>query len=120
MLAKSEEIKEEIEQLKQSGTIIIVEGIKDKRTLSQLGLKNIFTLSRKPIFSIIEELAEKKKPVTILTDFDKKGKELYQKLNSSLQKLGVKIDNSFRQFLRRNTRLSHIEGLASYINNLEQ
>ncbi|MBW2980003.1 toprim domain-containing protein [Candidatus Woesearchaeota archaeon] len=114
----TEEIKKEIEKLKNSDNIIMVEGIKDKRALNHLGLKNIVTLSRKPIFSIIEELSKKNKKITILTDFDKKGKELYGKLNSGLQKLGVKVDNHFREFLQKNTRVSHIEGLVSYLNKI--
>jgi 5S rRNA maturation endonuclease (ribonuclease M5) len=112
-------VKEEIEKLKNSDNIIIVEGIKDKRALDELGLKNIVTLSRKPLFSIIEDLASKNKTITILTDFDKKGKELFGKINSGLQRLGAKIDNSFREFLQKNTKLSHIEGLVSYLNNIE-
>lgn len=113
------EIEEEIGKLKQAGNIIIVEGIKDKRALNHFGLKNIVTLSKKPIFHIIEELSKKNKTIAILTDFDKKGKQLYGKLNSGLQRLGVKVDNRFREFLQKNTRLSHIEGLVTYLNKIE-
>ena len=119
MMKDADEIKKEIENLIDSGNIIIVEGIKDKRALERLGLKNIITLSKKPLFSIIEDLAEKNRTITILTDFDKKGKELFGKLNSGLQRHGVKIDNAFREFLQKKTKLSHIEGLVSYLNNIQ-
>lgn len=119
MINRISEIKEEIEKLKNTDNIIIVEGIKDKRALNQLGIKNIVTLSRKPLFSIIEDLSTKNKTIAILTDFDKKGKQLYGKLNSGLQKHGVKIDNRLREFLQKNTRLSHIEGLVSYLNKIQ-
>ena len=119
MINNIDEINKEIEKLKQADNIIIVEGIKDKKALTQLGLKNIITLSKKPIFSIIEELSKKNKVIAILTDFDKKGKQLYGKLNSGLQRLGVKIDNRFREFLQKNTRVSHIEGLVSYLNKIQ-
>ena len=53
----------------------------------------------------------------ILTDLDKQGKELYGKLNSGLQQFGVKVDNNFRNFLFKNTKLRQIEGLTTYIEN---
>ncbi|MBW2983674.1 toprim domain-containing protein [Candidatus Woesearchaeota archaeon] len=119
MIKNTDEIEEEIERLKNSENIIIVEGIKDKKALNYLGLKNIVTLSKKPMFQIIEELSKKNKTITILTDFDKKGKQLYGRLNSGLQRHGVKVDNRFREFLQKNTKLSHIEGLVSYLNKIE-
>jgi 5S rRNA maturation endonuclease (ribonuclease M5) len=118
MINNIDEIKKEIEKLRDSDSIIIVEGIKDKRALEKLRIKNIVTLSKKPLFSIIEDLSGKNKTITILTDFDKKGKELFGKLNSGLQRLGVKVDNSFREFLQKNTKLSHIEGLVRYLGKL--
>ena len=48
---------------------------------------------------------------------DKQGKELYGKLNSGLQQRGVKIDNNFRNFLFKNTKLRQIEGLETYATN---
>ncbi|MBL7055088.1 toprim domain-containing protein [Candidatus Woesearchaeota archaeon] len=111
-----EKLNEEISKLKQSGNLIIVEGKKDSIALKKLGFKNIAELSKKPLFQIIEDISSKNKECVILTDFDKKGKQLYKKLNSGLSTLGVKVDNRFRKFLQNNTRLSHIEGLDSYLN----
>ena len=53
-----------------------------------------------------------------ITDFDKKGKQLYGKLNHDLCRFGVKVDNKFRHFLFRKTKLRQIEGLDSYIERL--
>jgi len=111
-----EELNKEINKLKNSNTLIIVEGKKDHLALKKLGLKNIIELNKKPLFQIIEEISNKNKECIILTDLDKKGKQLYGKLNSGLTRLGVKVDNKFREFLQKNTRLSHIEGLFTYIN----
>lgn len=112
-----EEIKEKIEEINQSEKKIIVEGKKDRAALENLGIKkqNIIELSKKPIFKVIEDIQKTGKECIILTDFDKKGKELFGKLNSGLSRLGVKIDNSFREFLQKNTKLSHVEGLDSYL-----
>jgi len=115
------EIEEIISELKSSNKLIIVEGIKDKRALNKLGVNNyIVVLNKKPIFAVIEDIAKITKDVVILTDFDKKGKELYGKLNSGLQRLGVKVDHYFREWLQRNTKISHIEGLVVYIRNNSQ
>jgi len=111
-----EEINQEISKLKTSNELIIVEGKKDRIALEKLGLKNITELSKKPLFQIMEDISDKNKECIILTDFDKKGKQLYGKLNSGLSRLGVKVNNKFREFLQKNTRLSHIEGLNTYIN----
>ena len=98
--------------------LIIVEGKKDKAALNYIGINNyIITLSKKPIFATIESISNLTDETIILTDFDKKGKELYGKLNSGLQKLGVKVDHYFREWLQKNTKLSHVEGLEKYIKN---
>ena len=107
----------QLKKLKNSSKIIIVEGKKDKEALKKLGIKNIIELSKKPLFQIIEEVADNEKECIILTDLDKKGKELYGKINSGLQKLGVKVDNRFRNFLYKNTKLRQIEGIVTYMRN---
>ncbi|MBS3102539.1 toprim domain-containing protein [Candidatus Woesearchaeota archaeon] len=108
-----------LKKLVESDKIIIVEGKKDKAALKKLGIKNIIDLGKKPLFHVVEEVASNGKECIILTDMDKKGKELYGKLNAGLQRFGVKVDNSFRNFLYKNTKLRQIEGIVSYINNNE-
>ena len=114
-----EDLKKEISKLKESGKAIIVEGIKDKRALEKLGLKKIFTLSRKPIYAIVEEVASNYTECVILTDLDKKGKQLYGKLNRGLGSMGVKVDNRFREVLFKKTKLRQIEGLTNYLEKLQ-
>lgn len=109
-----EELVAACEKLKISGKIVVVEGIKDERALRLFGIKNIVTLSRKPLFQIVEEVSAKTRDVVILTDLDRKGKELYGKLNSAFQREGVKVDDEFRNFLFRNTKIRQIEGLGNY------
>ena len=111
------EFSEHINKIKQSKTIVIVEGKKDKKALQSFEIKNIIELNKRPLFEIIENISSNNKNCIILTDLDKQGKELYGKLNSGLQQLGVKIDNSFRNFLFKNTHLRQIEGLETYIEN---
>src|SRR3989344_1128673 len=117
MEEKKEEIEGWIEKLKKESKIIVVEGEKDRKSLEFFGVSGIVTL-KKPLFEIVEEVAEKTDEVVILTDFDKKGKELYGRLKRDFARNGVKVDAYFREFLQKNTRLSHIEGLRRYIGNL--
>ena len=119
-----------ISAIVESGKIIIVEGPYDKKALENIGVSNEIILINdgkglfqtvEKIVGIIEKTAEEegkdqdKKEVILLTDFDKKGKEFYGRLKKDLVKHGVKIDNQFREWLRRRTKISHIEGLDSYI-----
>ena len=112
---KKEEFSNIIEKAKNSNTLIIVEGKKDKAALQKLGLSNIIELNKKPLFQIVEEVSGSDDECIILTDLDKKGKELYGKLSSDLQKHGVKVNNKFREFLFRHTKLRQIEGIDSYL-----
>lgn len=104
--------------MRSSGTLIIVEGKKDKASLERLGLSNIITLSKKPLFSIIEDPSKSSKECAMLTDLDKKGKELYGKLNSGMSMLGVRVNNGLREFLQENTGVCHMEGISRHIDNL--
>ncbi len=108
-----------IEKLKNSKKLIIVEGPKDKKALEQLGIKNIITL-KKPLFSVVEEVALKTKECIILTDLDPTGKRLYSTLSRDLKKHGVKVDKSFREYLFKETKLRQIEGITSYLKKLNQ
>ena len=103
-----------LNELKSSNKLIIVEGKKDKDSLKKFGITNIVTIN-KPIYELVEHIVNNYKEVIILTDLDKQGKKLYSTLKHNLQKSGVKIDSKFREFLHKNTRLSNIEGLSTYL-----
>ena len=72
-------------------------------------------LSRQPMYKIIENIAKITNDAIILTDLDKKGKQLFGKLNSGLSHHGVRIHNLFREFLFKKTSLRQIEGIATYV-----
>jgi len=110
------EFEEFLEKLSQTNKLVIVEGIKDKKALLALGVKNICCLNDKPLYKIVESISANNKKVVILTDLDKEGKHLYGKLKTQLQFHGVEVDNYFREFLFR-TKLRQIEGIASLINS---
>lgn len=106
-------MKEWLEKLRNSKKLIIVEGKKDKIALEKLGVQNVVTISRKPLYLFIESINVKE--VIILTDLDRTGKKLYGLLNHNLQAKGVKIDRYFREYLFRNAKITQIEGLYHYL-----
>ncbi len=116
--ATAEELHDWLRELRASGLLIIVEGLKDKGALLQLGIRKVVHLN-KPLYHIVEDIAECEGDieggVVILTDLDLKGKQLYGKLKKDLVAHGVKVDRKFREFLQRKTKISHIEGLETYI-----
>jgi len=100
------------ERLKKASeeSIIIVEGKKDKEKLNKYSIKNIFVIQGQKFYDIIDYIAENYKKCIILTDLDKHGEKIYQKLSSALSKEGVEIDNSFRENLKE-TNVEEIENL---------
>nr|MBI4156202.1 toprim domain-containing protein [Candidatus Woesearchaeota archaeon] len=103
-----------IEALRNSNKLKIVEGKKDILALESFGIKNIKQID-KPLYSFIEEISSNNSEVIILTDLDPQGKKLYSILRHNLQKRKVKIDNYFREYLFKNTKLTQIEGIKSYV-----
>ena len=113
---KKSNILEEIEKAKNSGILIIVEGKKDKKSLEELGFKNIIILHGTPIYKRIEEIASETKECVILTDFDDKGKEFYYMLKKALVRRGVRINDRLRIAMLKE-KISHVEGLYSFLRN---
>ena len=111
---EKEEILKLLEEIKEKNKLVIAEGIKDKRALAKLGITNVITLSKKPLFAVVEEAASKTKEVVLLVDLDEEGRKIYHSLSVDLQKHRVKIDNKLRECLFK-TSLRQIEGLARYV-----
>lgn len=112
----SNEIKMIIEEIftlieKEKDSLIVVEGKKDKKALEELGFSKAVTLNG-PFYEIAESINEKR--VLLLTDLDKKGKQIYSKLKKDLNKQGITVDDCLRNLLFR-TELRQIEGLANYL-----
>ncbi len=115
------QLKQDIEKYKDY--VILVEGKKDVSSLKSLGFKKVYAIHESGVtlkekLERISLIIEKKDKVCILTDFDKKGKQLYFLIKSELQAIGVKLDSSLRGILLK-TRISHIEGLAKFLNKVE-
>ena len=92
---------------------IIVEGKKDKESLHSLGAKNVVVLN-KPLFAIVESVAAQSSECMILTDFDSEGKQLYGRLKKQLQLHHVKVNDTVRLLLLKETTVKEMEGLAQF------
>ncbi len=117
----NQRLQNEIEKFKDY--IMIVEGKKDVNALKSLGFQKVYALHIPsiPIRERVEQimlLINKKEKICILTDLDKKGRQLYEKLKPIFQELGAHLDSSFRGILIK-TKLSHIEGLFRFMEKIE-
>jgi len=115
-MLEKERIAEFLRDVRKKKTLVVVEGVKDKRALAAFGIKNVLTLN-KPLYAVVEDVAARASEVVLLTDLDAEGKKLYHTLSRDLQKFGVRVKNEFREFLFK-TKLRHVEGLKTYLDNL--
>jgi len=94
---------------------IIVEGKKDKLALESLGCNKVITLngSKAGLYNIIEKLPSNCKEAVILTDLDRKGKQLYHRIKKILTVNKIKVDDRFRIYLFKETKIRQIEGLKN-------
>ena len=102
---------------------IIVEGKKDAAALEALGFEQVYAIHQTSVSlrERVEQIAfevGKKRKMCILTDFDKKGKQLYLLLKKLFQEQGSRLNSSLRGILLR-AGVSHIEGLDSFIEKLD-
>lgn len=116
-MVERDDILKLLGDVKNRNLLVIVEGIKDRDALNSFGIVNVVVLN-KPLFAVVEDVASKVKAVVLLTDLDDEGKKLYSELSTGLQSRGVRIDNRLRELLFR-TPLRHIEGLDSFLSNLD-
>ncbi len=121
---KSLELLTEIQKAIDRNLVVVVEGMKDKSALEELGFenKNIIVFQGKAIYKRLEEIISKAKKskaqVIILTDLDRKGKQFYTQIKKELAREGIKVNDKLRELLFKE-KLSHIEGLATFIKNLQ-
>ncbi|MBI5390094.1 hypothetical protein HZB02_01260 [Candidatus Woesearchaeota archaeon] len=97
--------------LTASGKWILVEGKKDQAALLALGVDHVKEMERKPLYKIVDECSALGTEWILLVDLDSEGKKLYSVLRSEFEKLGIKIDHVFREWLFRETNIRQIESL---------
>lgn len=112
-------LEEWLAGLREEDAPIVVEGQKDCAALEAFGISGIVTLSKSPLYRVVDDIERESKRVIILTDLDKEGKRLYSRLKQSFDRIGVQVDSVYREWLFKETKLSHIEGLPAYARHQE-
>ncbi|MDL2261468.1 hypothetical protein LJC08_04465 [Methanimicrococcus sp. OttesenSCG-928-J09] len=101
--------------------LIIVEGRRDVSSLRNLGIAaDIYPCANKPVAAFCENIAEKKKKVIILTDWDRKGGILAARLEEQFKNLDVPFDMTQREKLLYFTKreIKDVESLYSHVEKL--
>lgn len=111
-----ERLQQIIDDIVNENILVVVEGIKDKRALNLLGIKNVKVLDG-PLYKMVEEIVAVVKKCVVLTDLDEEGKKLYARISKDLRKFGVKVDDRLRNYLFKETTLRQIEGMNRWVEN---
>jgi len=86
---------------KSKSVPVIVEGKNDEKLLRRFGIKNIYTISGKNYFDLVERLGEQTREVILLTDVDPQGEKIFKKLSQILEGFNIKVDSGFREYLKK-------------------
>ena len=116
MKADRESLGNWIAKLKDSETLIIVEGETDEEALAFFGIPNVESMNGKPLYMIVEDISEEHSEVILLTDLDKAGNNHHSRLRRELNQCGVQVDDRFRKYLAH-IGLAHVQGLKTYVRN---
>lgn len=104
--------------------VIIVEGSGMIPIMNRVGFTKVYALHEtgRSIKERVEQIMiqiNKKDKVCILTDFDKKGKDLYMLVKPMFQELGAKLDSSLRGLLLKG-QFEHVEEISKFFENLDK
>ncbi len=106
------------------GTVILVEGLRDRGALTILGVKGemIQVQSSDGIFSVAERLARENRSAIIFTDWDRKGGQLCRLLKNALKANTVPFDDTLRRRLVIIARqdIKDVQSLPSLYSRLVQ
>lgn len=118
-----EKIIEELLEVSEEGAAIIVEGIRDERSLRDLGIEGtIIMAAQKPALDLMETVAEEFEEVVILTDWDRKGDELASKmelyLSGTRARANLEIRKRLKQLVRR--EIKDVESLSRLVERVRE
>jgi len=100
---------------------VVVEGEKDEIALRKLGLEGtIIVIQRgKRISALCDFIAENYKEIIILTDWDRKGWQLYRKMEKNL-KGRTRCINDYRLILAKYSTVKDVESIPSFIMSIKE
>jgi len=125
---KEEQILQVLEQLAEenrNGKPIIVEGQKDAETLRELGINGQIIFAKtggKSLLDVVSEIeVASASEILMLLDFDRRGRELTERLKRHIEKLGIKANMHYWLKLSSlvGKEVKDVEGLAKYMKTLK-
>ncbi len=120
-LEKLDELILELQEMSDTGAIIVVEGRRDVESLRSLGIKGDIKLSsQQPLLDFTEVLSRCGKDIVLLTDWDRKGGMVARKIIDYLHAYSIIPNTDIRArigFLVKK-RIKDIESLSRYIRKL--
>jgi 5S rRNA maturation endonuclease (ribonuclease M5) len=100
------------------GTVVVVEGERDRASLAALQIReNVVALHRgRPLGEVAHRLSLQARTVVILTDWDTAGGQLARRLRVFLEAMPLTLDLDSRRRLSKAVRgeVAHVEGLAGW------
>ena len=118
-----EGIFDDIIERSEAGAVIIVEGKRDVVSLEKLGIKGrIETSTHQPLINFAENLAKDTTQIIMLTDWDRRGNILADKITTYLQNIGVTPDLDIRRRISSLVKreIKDVESLYSYMVKLKR
>ncbi|MGD0719176.1 MAG: toprim domain-containing protein [Thermoplasmata archaeon] len=109
---------------RDDGAGILVEGERDRRALTRLGLEGGIELVHRgtTLATTAQRLLDGHRTVILLTDWDPEGGNLARRLRGLLQAGGVRLDLEYRRRLARILRgeVVHVEGLHGWTRRMAE
>ncbi|MEW6748669.1 MAG: toprim domain-containing protein [Candidatus Micrarchaeota archaeon] len=102
------------------GRWILVEGVRDKRALSRLGMTDILTISGNLIQSCDILSAREADKAFVLTDLDRRGDELAKKARDELEGRSIRADIHTRVDLAHLLKIRCFEDASRAYEKLKQ
>jgi len=105
---------------KLRGKWILVEGLRDKKALSALGMTDILTISGNLIQSCGILSAREADMAYVLTDLDRRGDELAKKARDELEGRSIRVDIQTRTKLAHLLKIRYFEDASRAYEKLKQ
>ncbi|ATU09202.1 hypothetical protein BKM01_01680 [Methanohalophilus portucalensis] len=117
-----DELLKELIKCSDEGDIILVEGKRDVSSLRSLGIHGIIKkVTHIPLLDLSEKLRDMDRCVIILTDWDRRGNILADKISSDLEYMDVDVDTSIRNRLVSlvQKEIKDVESLDSHMKKMK-
>ena len=118
-----EAIIDEMIERTQSGAVVVVEGKRDIIALKKLGITgHIETSTHQPLLVFAENLAKDATQIIILTDWDRRGDILADRITTYLQNIGITPDLDIRRRISSLVKreVKDVESLYTYMVKLKK